>query len=131
MRSQFGVSDAHGMLSSIHKKYGKIGATIILVHKNNSEIVVLDIQPSILKDAYSLKRLTDGLSNVEYQKIIVVAECWAHSPSGKSQVALFVEYQESGFKGYISFPKSKSLGKLEPLDSTMGWADEYFMRLVA
>jgi gamma-glutamylcysteine synthetase len=131
MKNQFGVSDAHKMFSHIYKDCGTIGLNLVLVRKDD-KVITLDIQDrEILRDARSLKKLTDSISGVEYQKIILVAECWAHTPEGKSSVAIFVEYQQTGIKCWMSSAKGKTLGKLEPMEPSMGFADSYFMRLVA
>ena len=134
MSKQFGVRDVHNLFSQIYKENGEIGFNLVLVRKDNSEVVVLDFQSrEILRDAQSLKEITDSLSGVQYESVILVAECWAHTPSGKSSIALFVEYKKMGNTSYMSSAKGKSLGKLEPLGSStsMGMADTYFMRLVA
>ena len=132
MKNQFGVRDAHKMFSHIYKECGGIGFNLVLVRKDNNEVIVLDIQnPEILRDAQSLKEITDGLSGVEYERVILVAECWAHSPNGKSSIALFMEYQKTGINSFISSAKGKSLGELETLETTIGLADSFFMRLVA
>lgn len=132
MKNQFGVRDAHSMFSHIFKDCGQIGLNLVLVRKDSGQFFVLDIQDrEILRDARSLKKLTDSLSGVEYQKIILVAECWAHTPDGKSSVAMFVEYQQTGIKCWMSPASGKALGKLEPMETSTGFADSYFMRLVA
>jgi hypothetical protein len=134
MSKLFCVRDAHKLFSQAYKENGSIGFNLVLVRKDNSEVIVLDFQSrEILRDAQSLKEITDSLSVVQYERVILVAECWAHLPNGKSPIALFVEYQKAGNTSYMSSAKGKSLGKLEPMGSatSMGMADTYFMRLVA
>jgi len=134
MSKQFGVQEVYKFFSQIYKENGEIGFNLVLVRKDNNEVIVLDFQSrEILRDAQSLKEITDSLSGVQYERVILVAECWAHSPNGKSSIALFVQYEKIGNTSYMCSAKGKSLGKLEPMGSatSMGMADTYFMRLVA
>lgn len=132
MKNQFGVRDAHKMFSHIYKECGGIGFNLVLVRKDNNEVVVLDIQnPEILRDAQSLKQMTDALSGVEYERIILVAECWGHTENGKLTIAMFREFQETGITTYLCEPVGKKLGTLEITQSSPGLADSYFMGLVA
>lgn len=132
MSKQFGVRDAHKMFSHIYKECGGIGSNLVLVRKDNSEVIVLDIQnPEILRDAKSLKKMTDGLSGVEYERIIIVAECWGHTENGKKTVVMFREFQKTGINTYLCEPVRKNIGELQPMESTNGLVDPYFMGLVA
>lgn len=130
MNKPFTVRDAHQYFSKMYKDIGGVGGNLILIHKNN-KVGIFDINPDILREGKSLKGMADALSANQYQKIILVVECWGHTEKGKSTVVMFRVFQETGITTYLCEPIGRNLGKLEITQSSPGFADPYFMGLVA